>query len=140
MTTTVWLRIASVISLLFAAGHTVGGLQEWSPMGNNAVLQSMKMVRFDTMGASRSYFDFFVGFGWSISVALAMQGILLWQLATLARTQAAAVRPMIVVFAVASAVSGVIAWRYILPVPALFSLVLVASLVVAWMTLRLNTI
>lgn len=109
-------------------------------MGNNAVLQSMKMVRFDTMGASRSYFDFFVGFGWSISVALAMQGILLWQLATLARTQAAAVRPMIVVFAVASAVSGVIAWRYILPVPALFSLVLVASLVVAWMTLRLNTI
>jgi hypothetical protein len=132
MTTTLWLRVSSVISLLFAAGHTLGGLREWSPMGDNAVLRSMKTVRFETMGASRSYFDFFIGFGWSISVALVMQAALLWQLAALARAQSPAVRPMIVVFAVASAASGLIAWRYIFPVPALFSLLLVASLVVAW--------
>ena len=31
----------------------------------------MTAVRFDTMGASRSYLDFFMGFGWSISVAMA---------------------------------------------------------------------
>src|SRR5262245_57444252 len=41
MTTTLWLRIAAVISLLFTAGHTMGGLTQWSPMGDNAVLQQM---------------------------------------------------------------------------------------------------
>ena len=37
MTRTLLLRIASVISLLFAAGHTLGGLKKWSPMGDNEV-------------------------------------------------------------------------------------------------------
>ena len=88
MTTTLWLRISSVVSLPFAAGHTLGGLKYWSPMGDNTVLQGMRTVRFDTMGANRSYFDFYMGFGYSLSVALMMQAILLWQLATLARTVA----------------------------------------------------
>jgi hypothetical protein len=54
MTTTLWLRISAVISLLFAAGHTLGGLKYWSPMGDNQVLQAMRTVRFDTMGVNRS--------------------------------------------------------------------------------------
>lgn len=33
MTTTLLLRIASVISLIFAVGHSLGGLRKWSPMG-----------------------------------------------------------------------------------------------------------
>jgi hypothetical protein len=134
MTMTLWLRIASVISLLFAAGHSVGGLREWSPMGDNPVLQMMKSVRFDTMGASRSYFDFFMGFGWSLSVLMAMEGILLWQLSGLARTDALRVKPLVAVIALATAVGGVIAWRFIFPVPALFSVVLVAALGVALST------
>ena len=136
MTTTLWLRISSVISLLFAAGHMLGGLKNWSPMGDNPTLQAMRTVRFDTMGANRSYFDFFMGFGHSLSVTLVMQTILLWQLATLARTNSLGVRPMIAVIALATVVSGVIAWRFIFPVPALFSLVLAASLVAAYVVAR----
>ena len=131
-----WLRISAVIALLFAVGHTLGGLSYWSPMGDNPVLQSMRTVRFDTMGANRSYFDFFMGFGYSISVAMVMQAILLWQLATLAGSNAAAVRPLIVAIAVANTVSSVIAWRFIFPIPALISLILVASLAVAWAVAR----
>src|SRR6516225_746101 len=86
MTTTLLLRIASAISLVFTAGHSLGGLQKWSPMGENDVLKAMMAVRFDTMGANRSYLDFFMGFGWSISVAMVMQTVLLWQIASLART------------------------------------------------------
>ena len=136
MTTTLWLRISAVISLLFTAGHTMGGLQRWSPMGDNAVLQAMSTVRFETMGASRTYLDFFMGFGWSISVAMLLQTVLLWQLASLARTDAARVRPLIAAFALATAASGVIAWRFIFPLPALFSAVLVACLMVAFVRAR----
>ena len=134
MTTTLLLRIASVISLVFTAGHSLGGLKEWSPMGENEVLKAMRTVRFDTMGANRSYLDFFLGFGWSISVAMLLQTILLWQLAGLAQPDAARVRPMIAVFALATLASGVIAWRFIFPVPALFSGALVIVLAAAyWM-------
>lgn len=132
MTTTLWLRISSVIAALFAAGHTLGGLKYWSPIGDNPVLQSMKGFRFDTMGVSRTYLDFYVGFGYSLTVAQVMEAILLWQLSSLAATDALRVRPMIAVVGLATLVGGIIAWRLILPIPAMFSLVLLASLAVAY--------
>jgi hypothetical protein len=136
MTTTLFLRIASVISLIFALGHTIGGLRKWSPMGDNEVLRAMTAVRFDTMGANRSYLDFYMGFGWSISVAMVMQTVLLWQMASLARTDPASVRPMIAVIALATVTGGVIAWRFIFPVPALFSSALVIALAAAYVVAR----
>lgn len=136
MTTTAWLKVSSIVALLFAAGHTLGGLKQWSPMGDNPVLQAMKATRFDTMGTNRSYFDFYMGFGYSLSVTQVMLAILLWQLAGLARSNAAGVRPMIAVIALAILAGGVIAWRFIFPVPALFSLALVASLAAAYVAAR----
>ena len=132
MTTTLLLRTASVISLLFTVGHTLGGLKKWSPMGENEVLKAMTTVRFEAMGVNRSYLDFFMGFGWSISVAMLLQTVLLWQIASLASTDAARVRPMIAAFALATLASGVIAWRFIFPVPALFSAVLLIVLIAAY--------
>ena len=129
MTPSQLLRIASGISLLFAAGHTLGGVQSWSPMGDNDVFKAMNTVRFETMGANRSYLDLYVGFGWTISVALLLQTVVLWQMAGLARSDASQLRPMIAAFAVATLISGLIAWRFIFLVPALFSLALLMALV-----------
>ena len=131
VSTRVWLRIAAIVSLLFAVGHTLGGMQNWSPVADNPVLQSMRTVHFAVMGVNRSYLDFFIGFGYSLSVSMFLQSVLLWMLSNLAHTHAAIARPMIAAFAVSAALSGLIAWRYIFPVPALFSLVLFAVLVVA---------
>lgn len=136
MTTTLFLRIASIISLLFTLGHSLGGLQKWSPMGDNEVLKAMTTVRFDIMGASRSYFDFYIGFGWSITVAMVMQTVILWQMASLARTDPASVRPMIAVIALATIAGGIIAWRFIFPIPALFSIALLIPLVAAYVVAR----
>jgi hypothetical protein len=136
MNATLWLRVSAIISLLFTAGHFTGGLKNWSPMGDNPVLQSMRTVRFHVMGVDRSYLDFFLGLGHSITVSLLLQSVLLWTLGDAARTNASHVRPMIAAFAVAVAASGVIAWRYILPVPAFFSLALCATLVLAFFAAR----
>jgi hypothetical protein len=132
MTTAVLLRISAVISLLFTIGHSLGGTKRWSPMGENDVLKAMETVRFDTMGVNRSYLDFFMGFGWSLSVAMLLQSVLLWQLASLARSNAAQVRPMIAAFALATLAGGAIAWIFIFPVPALFSAALLIVLVAAY--------
>ena len=136
MATARLLRIASIISLVFTAGHTLGGLQKWSPMGDNEVLKAMTTVHFDVMGAHRSYLDFFMGFGWSISVAILLQTVLLWQLASFARTDAVRVRTLIMSFAIATLASGAIAWQFIFPVPALFSGVLAIVLSAAYFLAR----
>jgi hypothetical protein len=131
MSTSIWLRVAAVISLFFTVGHFMGGLQNWSPMTANPVLESMRTVRFSVMGVDRSYLDFYLGFGHTLTVSLLFQSLLLWMLGNVARKDVALARPMIAVFAVSSALSGVIAWRYILPIPALCSLALCATLIVA---------
>ena len=136
MTTTLFLRIAAAISLIFTLGHTAGGRRQWSPMGDNEVLRAMTAVRFDTMGVNRSYLDFYMGFGWFIAAAMLMQSVLLWQLASLARNTPASVRPMIAVIALAAVASGVIAWRFIFPVPVFFSIALVVALGAAFVTAR----
>jgi hypothetical protein len=136
MTTAVLLRISAVISLLFTIGHSLGGTKRWSPMGENDVLKAMETVRFDTMGVNRSYLDFFMGFGWSLSVAMLLQSVLLWQLASLARSNAVQVRPMIAAFALATLAGGAIAWIFIFPVPAFFSAALLIVLVAAYIRAR----
>lgn len=136
MNAVLWLRVSSIVSVLFAVGHTLGGRSAWSPIGESAVLASMRTYRFDVQGASRTYLDFYRGFGFSLSVFLLLQGIVLWQLCAIAKTSPTQVRPIIASFAVASIVGALIAWRFIFPVPAVFGAALSASLVLAFLTAR----
>jgi hypothetical protein len=134
MRTTLLLRIASVVSLLFAAGHTLGGTKAWSPMGETDVLQAMRTHRFEVFGVSRTYLDFYRGFGFSLTVSLLLQAVLLWQLAALAKTEPRRVGPMIASFVLASLAGTVLSWKFILPQPAVFSAVLTACLAAALLT------
>ena len=131
MAARLWLRISALVATLFALGHTLGGRKFWSPQGENPVLEQMRDVHFNVMGVSRSYFDFYIAFGYSLSVAMFMQAILLWQISGLVVTDAARARPMIAVITAAAVLSGIISWLLIFPVPAYFSLVLIVCLVVA---------
>ena len=134
MSTTLWLRISAAISLLFTIGHSMGGLQKWSPTPDNPVLRAMADVHFDMMGMSRSYLDLYLGLGWTISIFMLLQTVLLWQMGTLARTGPAQVRPMIAAFLVATLASGIVAWLLIFPLPAIFCAVLFLALAAAYWT------
>src|SRR5262245_12711974 len=131
-----WLRISSIVSLLFAVGHTLGGRKAWSPIGENEVLTSMRTVHFDVNGVSRTFLDFYRGFGYSLSVFLVLQAVLLWQLAAIARNQPQVVRPLVASFAISSVIGVFITWAFILPIPAVFSAVLTACLVIAFVLLH----
>lgn len=124
----VLLRIASVVSLLFAAGHTSGSLQSWSPAGETDVLQSMRSFHFDASGASRTYLDFYMGFGFIISIYFVLQGVLIWQIATLASTDPRRARPLIATFAVAVVLTTLVCWKFIFAVPVIFGAVIAACL------------
>jgi hypothetical protein len=128
ITTPTLLRIASIVSLVLAAGHTLGGMQSWSPPGETAVLQAMRSFRFDAGGVSRTYWDFYIGFGLSISVFLLAQAVVLWQLATLAKRDLVQVRPILVVFLIAVIANAVLSWKFFFPVPLVLAIAIAACL------------
>lgn len=126
------LRVASVLTLLFAVGHSLGGLSLWSPAGETEVLGAMRSFHFDASGVSRTYLDFYLGFGFILSVYLLAQAVVLWQLASLARTDANRLRPLIGTFFLASVVSAFLSWRYIFLVPVVSFLVIAVCLGLAF--------
>ena len=89
MSATFWLRAASAVTLLYAIGHALGGLESWSPAGPTATLDAMRSFEFDVMGRTRTYLDFYLGFGHYISALLLLQAALLWQLGAAAARGAA---------------------------------------------------
>ena len=94
MKTRLALRIASFVMFLFALGHSLGGMKSWSPAGDNDVLRAMRSVHFNAAG-NRTYLDFYTGFGWTLSIFLLLQAVLLWQLAAIAESNPRSVRPFI---------------------------------------------
>lgn len=111
------LRIASVITLLLAVGHTAGGLSFWSPAGDTEVLRAMRSFHFDAAGVSRTYLDFYLGFGFITGIYLLAQAVALWQLASMAKADPIRVRPLVGSFLLASAVSAFLSWRFIFGLP-----------------------
>lgn len=137
MNTSLLLRIASIIALLFAVGHSMGA--PWTPANESAaasVVQAMKSVSFDALGSNRTYWEFYFGFGVSISIYLFVQAAILWFLATIAKTQPSAVRPIVVVLLLAYCANVYITWRYFFVVPLVLSIVMVACLSLALIASR----
>src|SRR5712664_835255 len=56
-------RIASVLLLLFAIGHTLGFRQNNPEWGVGSLIDSMRSIHFDAQGFTRTYWDFFSAFG-----------------------------------------------------------------------------
>jgi hypothetical protein len=72
-------RISSAFLVLFALGHTIG-FRRVDPRWNaDSVINGMRSVNFHVQGFDRSYWDFFSGFGFFVSVFLAFAAILAWQ-------------------------------------------------------------
>ena len=134
------LRIAAALTLLYCVGHTMGA--PWTPVigaREAAVIDAMKSVRFDVMGSSRTYWDFYVGFGAAISGYLAVQAVVLWQLGTLARTDAAHTRPIIAAFFVAFVGNAILVWAFFFAVPLILAIAIAACLGLAFVRARRST-
>lgn len=91
------LRAASILALLHALLNTFAGLLSGTSdnRAEVAVLNAMKALRFDAMGSSRTYWDFYFGFGLFLTVSMALISALLWQFASLAKTESAIARPLV---------------------------------------------
>jgi hypothetical protein len=76
-------RIAAVLILLLDLGHSLGC--PWSDPAWGVDLHSVQSTHFNVLGFTRTYWDFYVGFGLSISVLLLSGAVLAWQLGNVPR-------------------------------------------------------
>lgn len=83
MKASIFYRVATVLLLLFAVGHTLGFRQSDPKWGVDTLLASMRSIHFDVQGFNRTYWDFFVAAGFSVGVFYLFAAILAWQLGRL---------------------------------------------------------
>ena len=135
MSTSLLYRIASVLLVLFALGHTVGFRSTKDMEGADSVVSLMKTVHFTVQGARRAYYDFYVGFGLFVTVFLLFAALLAWHLGGEPRE---ALKQMpLVTWGLALTFVGVtvLSQMYFFPVPVIFSaLTSLCLLAAAWIS------
>ena len=130
-------RIAAVLLLLFAAGHTLGFQQADPKWGVDALLASMRSIHFDVLGFNRSYWDFFVAAGYSVGVFYLFAAILAWQMGSLPAAVSASMRVTAWAFALCFAAITVLSCAFLFIVPIVFSsLITLCLTAAAWMSTR----
>src|SRR5882724_5971976 len=121
MKASMFYRIAAVLLLLFAGGHTFGFRQNNPAWGADAVLKLMRSVHFDAQGFIRTYWDFFSAFGLFFSVFLLFAAVLAWLLGGLPAETLARVRNIAWALAICFVAVTALRWRYAFTTPIVLS-------------------
>ena len=137
MKASIFYRIAAVLLLLFAGGHTLGFRRSDPIWGVDALLTSMRSIHFDVQGFNRTYWDLFVAAGFSVGVFYLFAAILAWQLGGLPVATLALMRGTAWAFALSFAAITVVSWRYLFIIPIAFSIAIRVCLTAgAWISAK----
>jgi hypothetical protein len=130
-------RIAAVLLVFFAAGHTIGFRQSDPEWGVDALLSSMRSIHFDMQGFDRTYWDLFVAAGFCVAVFYLFAAILAWQLGGLPTATLALMRGTTWAFALCFAAITVVSLIYLFLIPIVFSIVITLCLTAAaWLSAK----
>src|ERR1700710_3089703 len=93
------LRIAAGLTALHAVLHTLGAVfGKPSGPAQQAAVTLMKATGFDAARVSRSYWDFFFGYGLFVTIVFLAATVIFWQLSSIVQTNGRLVRPIIATF------------------------------------------
>ena len=135
MRSSLFYRIAAILLLLFAVGHTLGFRQSDPRWGVDTLLGFMRSIHFEVQGFSRTYWDLFVAAGFSTGVFYLFAAVFAWQLGGLPAQTLAVMRVTVWAFALSFAAITVVSWRYLFIVPIAFSMLITVCLTAAaWLS------
>ena len=130
-------RIASVLLVLLGLGHQLGFRRVDPRWGVDSTIGALKATQFQVQGMTRTYWDFFSGFGFFVTVLLFFAAILAFQLGGLPRETLRSLRVVTWTFALAFVAITLLTWRYFFVAPLVFSgLVALCLLMAAWSATR----
>lgn len=131
-----YLRIASILTLIHSVLHTIGGVFGKPPSTQAAMIAASMRYRFEVFGVMRSYADFYRGMGLGITVALTMDAAILWLIASLAKSDAARLRPIMAVFLVGYLALAFNSYTFFFSGPVIAELLIVFCLATAIVTAK----
>jgi len=116
-------RLASYVLVLYAIGHSAGALISTPRFGAaaDAVATSMKSVHFDAQGSDDSWYGFYLGFGWFVSIFFVLSAVLSWYIGGLPVRVRAGLAAITWPLCLGYAGSVAIAWKYLFAAPIIFS-------------------
>ncbi len=129
--TSVLYRIASVLMVLFAAGHTLGFRKSDPQWRVDTLLASMRSIHFHTQGFDRTYWDFYTGFGLFVTVFLIFAAVVAWQFGGLAASELGRLRVLAWALAICFVAATFLSWQYFFLAPVVFSAVISVCLIAA---------
>ena len=137
MKTSLLYRIASVLLVLFALGHTMGFRRIDPRWRIDSLISQLRSTRFDVQGFGRSYWDFFTGFGLFVTILLLFTSIVSWQLGGLPKESLSSMRLTTWGLAVTFVIVTFLSYRYFFIIPVVFSAVVAVLLILAaWVASR----
>jgi hypothetical protein len=140
MKPTIFLRIASVLTVIHAILHTIGGVFGKPEPGAAAVaFAAMQSNHFFVFGLPRTYADFYRGLGLGITIFLTVEAIVFWQLGSLAKTHALRLRPILAAFVIAYLALAVNSWFYFFQGPVVVEILIALCLGMAIFTAKPTT-
>ena len=129
MSPTILYRIAAVLLILFATGHTVGFLKFQPPSPEAlAVLDNMDHVQFQLGKSLFTYGGFYKGFGLFVTAYLLLGAFVAWHLGELARTSRQSIGVLGWAMFGVQVVSLILSWMYFPAPPITLSALLVICL------------
>jgi hypothetical protein len=133
----IYLRAAAVLTFVHGVLHTIGGVFGSVPSGpQQTAVAAMKSNVFQTMGVTRTYWDFFLGYGLFVSVNFFVQSVLFWQLGGVTKKNALEIRPVIALFAIGYLGLAFLSWRYFFSAPMAAELLIAGCLITAFILAR----
>ena len=131
MRASIFYRVAAVLLVLFAAGHTFGFRQNNPEWGVGPLIDSMRAIHFDAQGFNRTYWDFFSAFGFFFSVFLLFAGASAWQLGGLPADTLARMRLTAWALAICFIAIIALSLRFAFTTPIVFSTIITICLIAA---------
>ena len=130
-------RIAAVLLVLFAVGHTLGFSQADPKWGVDALLASLRATPFDADGFRRTWWDFYLATGYIAGLFYLFAAVLAWQLGGLPGSALARLSFATWGFALCFAAIAVVSLLHLFLIPIAFStLITLALTLAAWLSAR----
>jgi hypothetical protein len=137
MKASLFYRIAFVLLILFAVGHTLGFRRVDPRWGVDSLIQQLRSTHFDVQGFNRSYWDFFTGFGFFVTILLLFAAIVSWQLGSLPKESLSTMSLITWGLAICFIVVMFLSYQYFFMVPVVFSGATAVCLILgAWLAGR----
>jgi hypothetical protein len=135
-----YLRIASILTLLHSVLHTIGAVFGAPPPGPaSAAVSAMKSNQFQVIGVTRTYWEFYRGMGLAVTILLTVEAVVFWLLGSLAKRDAARLRPILAVFLLGYLALAVNSLAYIFAPPAVVEGLIALCLVLALISAKSET-